>query len=338
MVLVGIASSGLTAAAILGIHWGMGTGMDGMDGMDGGVGSLPAFPSVTVIESSGRASDGVLTVALEGSENARSAYVAAIDNRGMVLWSSPNDTGLARTFRRLPDGRFLVNQYAGHRYPPLYGFARLLDADFRQIAVVAPRPPVNGGYGHDIQLTRDGNFLVTANSPVHEPSRPGGTITNPLIQELTPAGDVVWHWDGYEHRDAMAWSTDCATEIPDWAHINSLHLTENGDVLASFRNCHQILKLDRSGGTGQVEWKIGGSEPEPGGGIQYFRVEGDPAGTFCGQHAASLTEEGHLLLFDNGVYVTSLTRNPENPGRHCPRRRTVAGTANSSRAVEYVLD
>ena len=330
-ILAGFAAGAATAAAVFGLVWSTVTATSRPD--------ETGFPEVTVLRSTGGAAGGVLTLALEDTTDAASSYVAAVDNRGEVLWSRRGDTGLARTFKRLPDGRFLINQYVGHRYPPIFGLAQVLDANLERVAIVSPRPPVNGGYGHDIQITSDGNFLVTANSPRRDRTRPHGVITNPLIQEISPSGDVVWQWDGYDHRDSMAWAVDCvdAAEIPDWAHINSLYLTEDGDVLASFRHCHHVLKIDRSGRTGRVEWKIGGSEPEVGTGIRWFRVTGDPYGTFCGQHAASLSREGNLLLFDNGTFETSLERNPANPGRLCPSRRVVRGENNQSRAVEYVL-
>ena len=46
----------------------------------------------------------------------------------------------------------------------------------------------------------------------------------------------------------------------DYAHLNSLHLS-GGDVIASFRFCNQVLRIDRSDGTGAVEWQLGGTSP-----------------------------------------------------------------------------
>ena len=117
----------------------------------------------------------------------------------------------ARIFKRLPDGRLLINQFVGHRYPPFFGLAKVLDANLERVAIVSPRPPVNDGYGHNVQM-----------------------------------------------------------------------------------------------------WRIGASAPEVGTGMRWFRVTGDPGGTLCGQHAASLSREGNPLLLDNESLETPLERYPAN--------------------------
>ena len=56
---------------------------------------------------------------------------------------------------------------------------------------------------------------------------------------------------------------------------------------------------------------------------------GDPQGQFCGQHAASITPQGRLLLFDNGA---NCSRNPWTGENLVRPDRTY------SRGVEYHLD
>ena len=95
---------------------------------------------------------------------------------------------------------------------------------------------------------------------------------------------------------------DCArTANDDYTHLNSLQLV-GGDIVASFRNCNQVLRIDRSAGTGAVEWQVGGSSPARSSSTQYLEITGDTDGDneFCRQHHATLTG-GALLLFDNGV-------------------------------------
>ena len=63
-----------------------------------------------------------------------------------------------------------------------------------------------------------------------------------------------------------------------------------------------MVRIDRSSGTGAVEWQVGGSEPPPDSDIDYLEIVGDTEGgnEFCKQHSAIITASGSLLLFDNG--------------------------------------
>jgi hypothetical protein len=138
-------------------------------------------------------------------------------------------------------------------------------------------------------------------------------VGDSVIQERTPAGDVVWQWRSWGNIDL----SDCAgsSMFPwDWAHLNSLWLTEDDAVIGSFRHCGQILKIRR--GTGEVVWRLGGAASS-------FDLVGDPLGEFCGQHSARQTPGGGLLLFDNGNICLG-------------DRETTFGQL--SRVVEYELD
>jgi hypothetical protein len=73
--------------------------------------------------------------------------------------------------------------------------------------------------------------------------------------------------------------------------MNSVFVDVDGNWILSARNFSQLLKIDRS--TGEVLWKMGGKANE-------FTFLGDPYDGFCGQHTVTRTDDGHLLLFDNG--------------------------------------
>ena len=87
---------------------------------------------------------------------------------------------------------------------------------------------------------------------------------------------------------------------PEYAHLNSLQIID-GDIIASFRGCSQVLRIDRSSGTGTVKWKLGGTATTRDPSTTYLPLIGDRAGEFCGQHQATLTASGTVVLFDNGV-------------------------------------
>ena len=77
-------------------------------------------------------------------------------------------------------------------------------------------------------------------------------------------------------------------------------------MATSWRRCAtavQVVRIDRSSGTGAVHWQVGGNEPPERFDHAYLEIVGDTDGSneFCKQHTASITASGSLLVFDNGV-------------------------------------
>lgn len=78
----------------------------------------------------------------------------------------------------------------------------------------------------------------------------------------------------------------------DWAHANNLVYDPTDDTyLVSLRNLDRLLKIDRQ--TGDVLWQLGGDQSD------FTQTAGR---AFIGQHSPSWTEDGTLLLFDNGDF------------------------------------
>ena len=172
---------------------------------------------------------------------------------------------------------------------------------------MAPIAPTDG---HDFLITPNGNYLFISYTPATrnfaEVFGDGYSTEqdtrDSVIQEVTPQGTEVFRWNTWNHRDVMQTGTDCkGSQFPhDYAHLNSLQIVE-GDIIASFRECAQVLRIDRSSGTGAVVWKLGGSAVPEGSTTTYLPISGDSAGEFCAQHQATLTEAETVVLFDNGV-------------------------------------
>ena len=135
-------------------------------------------------------------------------------------------------------------------------------------------------------------------------------------------------WNSWDHMAIE----DCRIgRFPaDYAHMNTMQLVD-GDIIASFRGCAQVLRIDEA--TGAVEWRLGRSTQsdaywETRGVPAPLKIVGDPYVEFCGQHSAKLLPNGHLMLFGNG-YVC--------------RPDPVTGQFSRvveqfSRVVEYALD
>ena len=254
------------------------------------------FPDIRILKKTEAVTDGLLFMTLNHDGPLAASYWAVLDNNGVPRFHR-KEPGLGfhlRDFRRHADGRYSINRYG----------VDLLDQQFELIKSVGVVAPLSRTDVHDFLITDAGNYLFISyrqtNRDVCEaPAEPcPREFRDSVIQEVTPGGTEVFRWNSWDHMKL----TDCALDSDrgQYAHLNSLQLVE-GDIIASFRYCNQVLRIDRSGGTGAIEWKLGGTAPTRDPNTAFLKITNDPAGEFCGQHHATLTDSNTVVLFDNGV-------------------------------------
>ena len=108
-----------------------------------------------------------------------------------------------------------------------------------------------------------------------------GQMLGDVVREVTQTGDVVNEWRSWEFL-SLEEDTICPLEgRREWTHQNSLKLTNNGDLLVSFRQTNTIGIVNRS--SGEFTWKWG-------------------PGEISHQHNPTYLDNGRILLFDNGPH------------------------------------
>lgn len=164
--------------------------------------------------------------------------------------------------------------------------------------------------GHEYRELENGNVLLDTYVPeTADLRRFGGprraAIVSAEVQEIDPAGKVVWRWNSRGHiglRETGRWWRNVLSnprrrlqrEAYDPVHINSIEPRGQGEVIVSTRHTDAVYGIDRS--SGEIRWKLGGS---PTG--KSLRVVGDPATKLLGgQHDARVDRFGRLTIFDNG--------------------------------------
>ena len=96
-------------------------------------------------------------------------------------------------------------------------------------------------------------------------------------------------------------------------------IMDDGDVLASFRNLSQVLKIAWTAhdgfAQGEVVWRLGGRRSD----FTFVDTDSSFLGGPCAQHAATELPDGHILLYDDGSWPTvPMCIDPANP----PGRRS----------------
>lgn len=187
---------------------------------------------------------------------------------------------------------------------------------------------------HDAELLPGGGALLMGYDYA---DRDGVTYVDAVIQIVDADGQATFTWNSKDHVDPAEAYVDGG--IHDYAHINSLQMLPNGDVLASFRNTSQVMRIataSRPGvAAGDVVWRLGGE-------LNDFTFVDDGDHGPCAQHMARLSTDGVLTIFDNGsepmagdtglaLQMGEMCADPADPDG-APIARPI------TRVTEYVLD
>jgi len=146
---------------------------------------------------------------------------------------------------------------------------------------------------HEIIKDKKGNILsLTRNMKLFDLTEFGGikedTIFGDGILVLDSTGNKVWEWDMYQHENPLE-DKNIEQMKKDWSHGNALGIDLDGNYLISFRNFHQIWKIDSE--SGDILWKLG--------------LNGDlklkEEDLFYSQHSVFINQFEELMFFDNGL-------------------------------------
>jgi len=218
-------------------------------------------------------------------------YVWLIDMEGNFVhcWEMgylPGEHG-----RFLPNGNLL---YAGKVIPApmnhLGGFGGILiEADWDSNIVWEHEDLYQH---HDFYRMDNGNTMVLRWVQVPEDiaakvkggfpgSERDGKMWTDSFREISPDGNVVWEWFGYEHLNL-----DIDTICPlcprsEWTHANACFVLPNGDILTTFLRTNTIAIIDKV--TGEIKWRWGRE-------------------TLAHPHDPTFLDNGNVLVFDNGIH------------------------------------
>ena len=308
------------------------------------------FPYITTTQRTG-VSEGLITfsVRVTDPEDQLVYLYGILDNNGVPRFHRENNKRVVH-FRPHPNGAYPYSFLEYHDdIPRPSGYNRtqtyeavILDSEFNEVDRAQTTSDILHTDPHDFIVKENGEYVLLAYETAYRDLstllKSDGTywgdnvpVDDSIIQVVTAGsepladGESVLLWNSIDHMIL----DDCKQHFfpHDYGHVNSLQVLDNGDIVASFRGCSQVYRIN--GETGDVVWKVGRSNSKsPEWRENLLTITDDPYGEFCGQHAANLLDNGNLLLFDNGAacQIDETTFLSERPSEQF------------SRVVEYSID
>ncbi|MDD3186978.1 MAG: aryl-sulfate sulfotransferase [Bacilli bacterium] len=242
-------------------------------------------------------------------------YTCAYDVNGDVRWYLTNYALWDNT--RLENGHLLVSTERLINEP--YYMTGLYEIDL--LGKIYTEFSLPGGYHHDYFEMPNGNLLVASNDFYNE----DGTVEDYVVELDRNTGKTVKTFD---LKDILN-MTDGKSEnwtVYDWFHNNSVWYDEKtSSITLSGRHVDAVINIDYD--TGNLNWILGDPTNWSEEYQKYFFTPiTDDFEWQWSQHAAMITPEGNVFLFDNG---NNKSKNEED---------YVSATDSYSRGVMYKID
>jgi hypothetical protein len=265
-------------------------------------------------------------------------FAMILDEHGTPVWYRRTPPG-AIDFKRLPTGQLAWMIPTGGAFGlSASGSYEIRDLDGTLVRNV--KTTLGPTDHHDLIRLPNGNFLaityvqrdlvvadphtcVDGNIPF-TPEVPTAVVDG-VIEEINPAGTMVWWWNSRDHVDPSESVVDLCfpgsggqAHVLDPVHLNSIDVMPDGDIIASARHLDAIFRIDKT--TKNVEWKLGGTPATHDVGAKILAFRNDPDGGFARQHDAKVMANGDISVFDNHTSFPFATE------------------TGAARATEYAID
>ncbi len=247
------------------------------------------LPENMILPTSIKANKSKLTNDLYFYTPSSSGYTVAYDVNGEVRWYLTNYA--LWKIDRLQNGHLLVSTERLINNP--YYMTGLYEIDL--LGKIYTEFSLEGGYHHDYYEMENGNLLVASDDFNNE----DGTVEDYIVELDRTTGKIIKTFDLKKVLNMEDGQSENYTSY-DWFHNNSVWYDKKTDSI-TLSGRHQDAVININYQTGELNWIIGDSTNWSSEYQKYFFTPvGDNFEWQWSQHAAMITPEGYVFLFDNG--------------------------------------
>lgn len=264
---------------------------------------------------------GYVLTSVHGLKLIHPSYAIIMKPSSKIVWYRGNENPQYSAFHLQQHRLDKKVRYSMHtqtdnfRTEFIRGKHLLLDEKFNiidEVQILATdKHPAMPADEHEFVYIDDGHYIVLGyevkKKYVKKYKKKVTYIAN-IIQEQKD-GKVLFDWVSDEHPEFYNFSTEQqvnSDSMPDYMHINSFDIDpKDNNIVFSSASGYNIIKINRK--TGNIMWTLGGNEDQ-------FNITKEQY--FIRQHDVQITEDGDLLIFDNGDsdYLNKKIFNP-HPSR-----------------------
>lgn len=216
-------------------------------------------------------------------------YTCAYDVNGDVRWYLTINS--IWEVNRLDNGHMMLSTERLVNSP--YYMTGLYEMDL--LGKIYKEYSLPGGYHHDYYEMPNGNLLVSSDNFTSG----DGTVEDYIVELDRETGEVVKTFDLKDVLNMEDGKSENWIEY-DWFHNNSVwYDEETNSITLSGRHQDAVINIDYD--SGDLNWIIGDSTNWSEEYQKYFFTPvGDDFEWQWSQHAAMITPEGYVFIFDNG--------------------------------------
>ena len=216
-------------------------------------------------------------------------YTCAYDVNGDVRWYLTINS--IWEVNRLDNGHMMLSTERLVNSP--YYMTGLYEMDM--LGKIYKEYSLPGGYHHDYYEMPNGNLLVASD----DFTSGDGTVEDYIVELDRDTGEVVKTFDLKDILNMEDGKSENWIEY-DWFHNNSVwYDEETNSITLSGRHQDAVINIDYD--SGDLNWIIGDSTNWSEEYQKYFFTPvGDDFEWQWSQHAAMITPEGYVFIFDNG--------------------------------------
>lgn len=222
------------------------------------------------------------------SPSTKNGRMVAYDQNGDIRWYLTN-TALWNNIK-LNNGHLLVS--TERLINPPYYSTGLYEIDM--LGKIYTEYSLPGGYHHDYFELPNNNLLVASNNFTNN-----STVEDVVVELDRKTGKIVKQIDLKKLLNTSDGKSENWSNY-DWFHNNSVYYDQKtNSIILSGRHQDAVVSLDYE--TGRINWILGDPTHWSENYQKFFlKPIGNNFEYQWSQHAAKLTPEGYLFLFDNG--------------------------------------
>ncbi|MGD8305445.1 MAG: aryl-sulfate sulfotransferase [Ignavibacteria bacterium] len=234
-------------------------------------------------------------------------YLFILDSAANIV-DSVRVNGAPYDFKVRPNGLLThaLGNFAGSAPVPGEELQHIVrDSTLAVIDSIKMKNGYTAGF-HDFRMLPNGHVLMYSfHTIIYDMSQiVAGGLTDALLvinilQEQDLDRNVVFEWRNIDHIPITESDLDLTASRVNYGTLNAFTVDNDGNILASFRNHSEIMKINKA--TGEVMWRMG----SPRGEFTFIGEHQENAPYyFARQHNIERLPNGNISLFDNGAFHT----------------------------------